>query len=86
MALTEPEVREAMRTAIQGMIVELDSGALVVDDRGAKMEYVAQLGPEEPQAFAVAFLFLSDDEAAQAELYRRISKYLALGLPEMDED
>ena len=84
MALTNAQTKAAMRIAIDGMIPELESGDLIVDERGAVMHYVARIPEENPQAFAVAFLFLSDDERAQSELYLRLEKYLAAGLPDIE--
>lgn len=81
--LTVDGAKEAMKTAIEGMLVELELGSLVVTSQGASMEYVAAIPAQNPAVFGVAYLFVSQDEGQQIELMRRISGFLATGLPDM---
>lgn len=85
MTLTQGEVADAMRTAIHGMLAELDAGSPVVDERGGMMQFVMQIPPENGRIFGAAYLFVSEDEATLIELQQKLSRYIALGLPETEE-
>lgn len=85
MALTRREVKDAMRTAIHGMLGDLEAGEPVVGERGGMMEFVMQIPPENGRIFGAAFLFVSEDEPTLIELQQRLSRYVALGLPETEE-
>lgn len=85
MALTGPEITDAMRTAIHGMLAQLEAGEPVAHERGGMMEFVMQIPPENGRIFGAAFLFVAEDQATVIELQQRISRYIALGLPETEE-
>ena len=85
MPLTRQEVTDAMRTAIHGMLGDLEAGDPVVGDRGGMMEFVIQIPPENGRIFGAAYLFVSEDEPTLIELKQRLSRYVALGLPETEQ-
>ena len=85
MTLTRREVTDAMRTAIHAMLADLETGDPVVGERGGMMEFVMRVPPENGRIFGAAYLFVSEDEPTLLELQQRLSRYVALGLPETEE-
>ena len=86
MALTSAQAKEALKAAINGWLLEVEAQTPVVNGGGGAMfQFVAQIPAVQPKAFALAYMFVSEDEPGMIELHRRLSAYLDAGLPEFDE-
>ncbi len=73
MTLTPDEAKDALETAINGMLAELESGQVVSDQHGAMFQFVTRIPRAEGNVFGLAYLFVSEDEPRMIALHQAIS-------------
>jgi|GEM_PF-6467470 len=79
MTLTSNEAKVVLKTAIYGMLTELESGTPVAGEHGARFQFVTRIPRERGDVFGLAYLFVSEDEGKMIDLHKAISNLFVDG-------